>query len=264
MEGLRDGRQVPPAADRLDPGDDRDGDAGCPALLDKAEVDLVIEEHLRDDVVGPCIDLLLEHGDVELEVGRLPMLFRVAGNADAEVGLLGVLQHRVEVDPPVEIDDLLDKITGVGVPTAGGDKALHPCGGIAAQGQDVLKAEEVELDQIILDLVCSRATADEVGDHRDIEGVLDQGGEGQGPRPLAHGLAFKKAIGAFDVDDLLLVVGHVDVRRAELAELPYRFQDRLDIPSLQGRNQFKGKEGPLRLGQDVTYTHGSVSHTLEA
>ncbi len=149
------------------------------------------------------------------------------------------------------------------MPTTGGNEALDAGRRIAPEGQYILQAEEVHLHQIILDLVGGGAATDEVGDHRDIEGVLDQGGEAQGARSLAHRLALQQPVGALDVDHLLLVVGHIDIRRAELTERTYRFQNRLCVPALQGRNQLKGEQGLLRFREDVGYTHGSVSHTLD-
>ena len=110
MERLWDRGQVAPAAHRLDPRDDRHRNIRLSALFDKAEVDLVVEEHLRDDVVGTRVDLLLEHGDVELKVGRLAVLLGVAGDPDAEVGLLRILQSRVEVVSCIEVNDLADEL----------------------------------------------------------------------------------------------------------------------------------------------------------
>ena len=148
------------------------------------------------------------------------------------------------------------------MPTTGGNEALDAGRRIAPEGQYILQAEEVHLHQIILDLVGGGAATDEVGDHRDIEGVLDQGGEAQGARSLAHRLALQQPVGALDVDHLLLVVGHIDIRRAELTERTYRFQNRLCVPALQGGTNSKVNRG-FCFREDVGYTYGSVSHTLD-
>ena len=144
------------------------------------------------------------------------------------------------------------------MPAAGGNEA--DAGRRISRGQHILQAEECSSYQIVLKLVGRRAATDEVGDR--ISKVLDQGGEAQVPGRCAPFCAPAVCRGA-DVDHLLLVVGHIDIRRAELTERTYRFQNRLCVPALQGRNQLKGEQGLLRFGEDVGYTHGSVSHTLD-
>ena len=95
-----------------------------------------------------------------------------------------------------------------------------------------------------------------MGDHRNVEGVLDQGREGYGPRALSHCTSLQEPIFALKIDHFLLVVGHIDVGRLELGKLPYAAEQGLGITAFQGRNQFKGEQRFFCLVEDVDYLHG--------
>ena len=78
VEGSRKHLDLLLRRDGFEAGDDGNGDAGLSALFDKAEEALVVEEHLRDDIVGPCLHLLLEMLDVAFQVGCLEVLLGIA------------------------------------------------------------------------------------------------------------------------------------------------------------------------------------------
>ena len=149
------------------------------------------------------------------------------------------------------------------MPAAGGNEAFDAGRRISPEGQHILQAEEVQLYQIVLKLVGRRAATDEVGDHRDIEGVLDQGGEAQGARSLSHRLSLQQPVGALDVDHLFLVVGHVDVRGIELHQKADVLHQRLKGSALKRRNQLKGEQRLFCILNNLGDTHALISHILK-
>ena len=70
---------------RLETRDYRNGYASFTASVDKVVVDFVVEEHLRNDIVGSGIYLLLQILDVGLYVCCFKMLFRISSYADTEI-----------------------------------------------------------------------------------------------------------------------------------------------------------------------------------
>ncbi len=70
------------------------------------------------------------------------------------------------------------------------------------------------------------------------------------------GSSFQKPVLPLHIDHLHLVVGHIDVRRVELAESSHCIEQCLDIPSLGWGNQFEGKQRSLCLVEDVYHLHG--------
>ena len=78
--------------DGHDAGEHRAGDARVAELVQKAEEQVVVEDHLRGEEVGARIDLLLQVLDVLGLVWAFGMLLGVAGRADAEVRLKSFAQ----------------------------------------------------------------------------------------------------------------------------------------------------------------------------
>ena len=69
---------------RHDPRLDRDGDPGDVTALEKSIEERVIEEELRDQVLGTGIDLLTQMADVRSGRRGLGVCLRVAGGEDVE------------------------------------------------------------------------------------------------------------------------------------------------------------------------------------
>ena len=58
LEVLRQTGQLAQSIEHLETGDNRHLDARFSTLVDKLEVWLVVEKHLRDDIIGSSIDFL--------------------------------------------------------------------------------------------------------------------------------------------------------------------------------------------------------------
>src|SRR5688572_16754592 len=85
---LREALDLRDARDRHDARHDRDGDPCLARALDEAEVVLAVEEELRDQELGPALDLVPGPAQVVVSGARLGVLLGVAGAADAEALLL--------------------------------------------------------------------------------------------------------------------------------------------------------------------------------
>ena len=121
---------------------DGHGNAHLAALLHEREVVAVVEEHLRDDVVGPGIHLVLQVEDVPRHVGGVLVFLRVATRTDAKVRRRGVDKFLQEV-AVVHLYNLGDQIGGVLVLRTVLALRFGEAVVIAAHGQHVLDAEVV-------------------------------------------------------------------------------------------------------------------------
>ena len=99
--------------DGLQAGDDGNGDASLSAEVNKAEELLVVEEHLRDDIVGPCLHLLLEALDVAFQVGCLEVFLGISSHTDAEVGGKSLFDRRVEICATIQVANHRDEFRAV-------------------------------------------------------------------------------------------------------------------------------------------------------
>ena len=125
------GLKFVPILYRHDPGHDRNGDSRGPNSTDPVEEDVGIIEHLGEDKVCTCIDLLFEPRNLLISslvsVGRFRMTLWKASYCNAEVA--GVM--------------LVDKVNEIGcaVESAGG---WFPCRGtfwwIAAESENIFAA----------------------------------------------------------------------------------------------------------------------------
>ena len=73
------------ALDREDAGKDGTFDADGSTLLYKRNERRDLEEELRDDKIGACIDLFLEMEDVVVKGGAIGMAVGISSDADAKV-----------------------------------------------------------------------------------------------------------------------------------------------------------------------------------
>ncbi len=174
MEGLGNGSEITLASNWFDTRDDGDGNTLTPARIDKTIVGAVVKEHLRDNVLGATIHFLLQHLDIIGKIWGLCMLLWIAGHSCAKMGLLCVLQLIIKVVSLIEPDYLGDQITGVLIATLYRYKSLHSIGRITAKSKDILHTQEVQLHQCILKLVGVHAPANQVCNHGNLEGILNQ------------------------------------------------------------------------------------------
>ena len=72
---------------RHDARDDGHADPGCAASIHEAVVGLVVEEQLGGDERCPGVDLAPQVDEIGFERGRLGVLLRIAGHAQAEIGV---------------------------------------------------------------------------------------------------------------------------------------------------------------------------------
>ena len=136
------------------------------------------------------------------------MLFRIGGHADAEIGRERIFQL-IDVFSPVHRGDLLDQLAGVMVAVFFRDIARLARGRVAAQGQDVLDAQEMQVDQRVLGFVAVEAAADQVRDRLHLEAVLDGAANADGARFFAPRPAGDDAV-LFFINRVRLVVGDID------------------------------------------------------
>ena len=246
VEVARDVGQQALAADHLQARDDRRLDAGGAAAFHELEVGRVVEEHLRDDVVGARVDLGLQVLDVVGEAGRLEVLLGIGGHAHAEIAVLGVGQL-VQVVAAVHVLDLAHDVDGVLVARAAAD--LLPVGRVAAHRQDVVDAQERQLDQRVLGLLLGEAVAEQMRDRLHVVAVLQRGAEAEGAGPLARDVPLVGLPVELLEPGVGGVVGHVDEERLEGDQLIHELGHVVDAHAALGRRQLEAEEGVAARGQ---------------
>ena len=255
MEGPRDALEVSAAGQHLEPRDDRHRHAGLTARLHVGEVVLVLEEHLGDDVLGAGLHLLQGAADVGLEVGRLEVLLGIAGAPHAELGRRRV-QVLVEVLALVHALDLADQIGRVDVASAPVAERLPVALVVAADGQDVVDAQEAELDEEVLGLLLGEAMAEDVGDRVDLVLVLNQRADTEGARPLALDVPLDSVRGLL-VDDLRRMAGDVDEGRRVLLQIVHQREDVAHVVSPLRRDDLEADGRARRPGEMFGDLHRS-------
>ena len=233
-EDAREDRQLVAEDDRLDAGDDGDGDALGAATLDEGEVFRVVEEHLGNEVVGAVADFFLEIEDVGIHVRGLLVFLGIAGHAVGEGSLDALHARAVEEETLVEAVHLLLEVGRMVVIKL---RFLFDLEGldVSAEEEEVVDAEEVEVDQRILRLVLGETLADDVGDGGDAVFILNGGGDGDGAGAFADIHLLEAAVGHAFINVFAVMGGDVDVFRVEFPEFVNHVIDFLYAISPEGR-----------------------------
>ena len=133
--------------DGLQAGDDGNGDASLSAEVNKAEELLVVEEHLRHDIVRSSLYLLSEVLNVGLKVGGLEVFLGISSHTDAEVGGKSLFDRRVEICAAIQVANHRDEFRTVAEAVGFGYEMLLSWQRIASQSHDIVDAKEVKIKQ---------------------------------------------------------------------------------------------------------------------
>src|SRR3546814_7766356 len=90
------------------------------------------------------------------------MLFRIAGDSDAEIGRMGVQQLIVKVFSPVHADDLVYQFAPVGVPHGFGNEFTCGLVPVSPQGQHIFNAQEVQIDQCVFRILFGKSPTNQM------------------------------------------------------------------------------------------------------
>ena len=263
VEGAGQHGELALRGQRLQAGDNGHRDARVAAALLKLEILLVIKKHLGHDVVGSPVDLVLEKAHVGGVVRGLKVFFGVAGRADAKVGSPSIVLLLVEVGAFVEVGHLANQVAGVGVTIGLGLEMAFGFDGVATQGQHVVDAEEMQVNQRVLGFLFRKAAADEVGHGVHIKPVFNGRADAYRAGPAAHRFFLEQAVGVVAVHVLLTVISYVDKWRFKLHQRLNIREQREDVLALFRWENFKGKQGfALGLFEVFGNFHGIVARSL--
>ena len=145
--------------DGHDAGEHRAVHACVAELVKEAEEKVVVEDHLRREEVCACFDLFLEVLDVVGLVGAFRVLFRVAGSANAKIGIASL-----------EFADEFHSVVVVAIATAVCNEFRRE---VATEGHHVLDAGGLHVFDALVDGFLGARNAGEVGEHRNVEIVLE-------------------------------------------------------------------------------------------
>ena len=183
------------------------------------------------------------------------MFFRIRGHADAEMGGERVLQF-IDVLAAVQLGDLLDQLAGVVVAVLFRDVARLSRRRVTAQGQDVLDAEKMQVDQRIFGFVAIEAAADQVGNRLYLEAVANGAADADGSGFLAPWPPGDDSV-LFLIDHVRLVIGDVDELGIERHHGFDGGKDVVHALAAVGRRDFQRKHQFVVLLQPVDhFGHG--------
>ena len=135
--------------------------SGVAAVAEAEEVVVVVEQ-LRDDHVGPGVDLALEVREIGIGAGRFLMRFRVAGDGDAELRKLAVNERR-----PARWRSGIRLSTGL--------NAVSPLGGSPRRATTLATPDAVGRSQVLAKLIDRAADAGEMRRHRQLKLAMNAG-----------------------------------------------------------------------------------------
>ena len=136
--------------------------------------------------------------------------------------LAGVLDGRaVHEQTVVKLVDLLYELCGVLI--AVGRCLEHAVffGLVATEQQQVLYAEKLQIEQLILDIFFCRTATDDVWNDRNVIFVLYGSGYGYRSRAAANVQALKLSVLKLAVHILAVVSRYVDIQRVKVLKLVY-------------------------------------------
>ena len=207
---------------------------------------------------------------VAFGVEGVDVFFGIARHADREFRVVALLDLAVDEFSAVHVGDLPHEVHGVGVALRMGHETLFVLRLVSAQRQHVVQAQEVHVDQRVLDVVFRQSAADQVRDHLHAVAVLDGRRDAHRPGAAAHDVPFDAAVLALGLLDSLAVEGDVDVSRVEGHQRLHGGEYLLHAVALERREQFEreaGAPGGDRFVDDLYDVHtlfGIIFFTVSA
>ena len=256
VEGLGHHCQLTQFRHRLDARDDGDGDTHLPRFLHKLEVFLVVEEQLGHGILRPQILLLLQILHVHLQVGRLLVLLGITRHTIVERLARPLDGRAVGKETLVEALHLPDQVGGMRMSARCGHETAVLLRLVATQQQQVADAQELQVEQFILDVLDGTAATDHVGLHRDVVPLLDGGCNGHRTRATADALPLKLPVLQFLIHKLRMVGRDIDVGWVEFAQFVDVGKQLVGACTLQwGKHLEREPSFVLILMDKFRYTH---------
>jgi hypothetical protein len=191
------------------------------------------------------------------------VLFRIAGDSDAEIRGVRILQIGIEVTTAIHIRYLVEQIDGKTVPICFSFESTLASDGVAAQDQDIFNAHEVQINQRIFRLFLGKAAADNVGHRIEVVFVADGCTNPDGTWTLPYGALLKQTTLNFTINVFFSMVRDVHKRRVEFHQFLNGLIDLMDIFPLEGWEQFEAEQRCFRLGQMLSDFHGAFRECVQ-
>ena len=169
------------------------------------------------------------------------MLLRVASHAELKGLALDLHGRAVGEEAFIEAVHLLNELQGMGV--AAGRWHVHRLLAclVATQQEQVFDAEELQVEQGVLDIFLRRTGTYNMRDDRDAPPLLDGGGNGDGAGATTDTLPLHQSTIHLVIDVLRTMGGDIDVARIERRQGLDSLEERLGARTLQGRKHLKAE-----------------------
>ena len=169
------------------------------------------------------------------------MFLGIACHAYAEVTAVVGVGFGIKKDAPVHVAYLPYQGFGMGMAFCVGNEAVGAWHGVAAQGEHVLYAEEIEVDEQVFYVVFCLSATDNVGHHLDAVLLLYASTHACGAWATAHHVLLYQSVGTFHILHLLAVRGNVDKCGLEGHQRVDGIKDAVQSVALQRWQQFEGE-----------------------
>ena len=194
--------------------------------------------------------------DVGLEVGSLKMFFGIGCHSDTKVGGTACGDGGVEIVSVVEALNVGNELVGVCESVGLGLEMALPWQGVASEGNDVVDAEEVEVEEFALDARTAGAAANDMGHNLKVGIAAHDGGyDGDGAGTACEGHAGVGAVGVGHIFHFVAVAGDVDEGGIELHERVEAVIKAADFAPLERGNEFETGKGFVTLPEYINDFH---------
>ena len=139
----------------------------------------------------------------------------------------------------VELHHLFDELCRMAITSTNRRECLLVLCLIASEQQHVVDAQELEVNEFILNVFCRGTTTDDVWNHRQLITLLNGSGNGYRSGAPSYALALKVAVLQLPIDIFRVMGGNVDIFRIEFLQNVDGTEQRFRAVTLQGRQYFK-------------------------
>ena len=148
---------------RFETRDYRYIDACRAALFHEVIVDLIVEEHLGDDIVCSCVNFTFQVCDVGLQIRRLEMLLRICSDSNAEVSVIGLEPSFPAICvASLVASDAFHKLARIAVAAKGRGEPFFARHAVSTQRNNIVNSHESQVVQLAFDLFRCTASADDM------------------------------------------------------------------------------------------------------
>jgi len=226
---------------RFNTRNNRHIDSHLLTLIHKVKILAVIEEHLRNNIVGTRIYLLFKTENIIFGTYGVAVSFGVSRNADTEVRAVRNAIFGIEKFATIHCRDLTHKVGCVGVSLRVGHKRRLALHSITTQSHQGIQTQEIHINQKVLDIIFGMTATDKVRNGINAIARLNRRRNTNSTRAMAVDVAFDSSVCQRCRFDKFAVEGNVNKGGRKLLQSINRLEYLLGAVAFEWREQLKRK-----------------------